>query len=140
MLTAVIIPREANLHLALRTRGARQAIDAGFGLYTDGERTLVIADPPADRVPELERVRDGDGERATAGCVLERVADGTRVPICERALLRLPVALEMETLRLIKAASATFSCQSTWRRVRRHSSAGAMRTKAAATQASASTI
>ena len=57
-----------------------------------------VALPERERVlvrdAELERVRDRDGERATAGCVMERVADGTRVPICERALLRLPVALD----------------------------------------------
>ncbi len=35
-------------------RGERTQLRA----YTDGERTLVIADPPADRVPELERVRE----------------------------------------------------------------------------------
>jgi hypothetical protein len=58
MLTAVIIPREANLHLALRTRGARQAIDAGFGLYTDGERTALLPTAPAGWFRLAVRLRD----------------------------------------------------------------------------------
>lgn len=42
MMLGVFIPSTATLHAALRTRVARDAIDAGMGLYTDGVRTMLL--------------------------------------------------------------------------------------------------
>ncbi len=43
MLIAVFIPAGAELHTALRTPGARQAIAAGFGLYLSANgRTALL--------------------------------------------------------------------------------------------------
>lgn len=42
MLIAVFIPRESVLAVALAAPVSRQAIAAGFGLYTDGIRTALL--------------------------------------------------------------------------------------------------
>ena len=58
MLTAVYIPSESNLHAALRTRGARQAIAAGMKLYTDGTHTMLMPRPMPGWYPLAVTVRD----------------------------------------------------------------------------------
>lgn len=58
MLTAVIIPASAELHAALRTRGAQQAIDAGFGLYFNGTHAALLPAARPGWHPLAVKLRD----------------------------------------------------------------------------------